>query len=399
MIAKNNISPVVESTETVDGIQSTLHHTEYIEPYSSLFKPGTETVQYLGNTPKLVASYKYDNMGNTIKVLKNGIIPTSYIYGYVKTLPIAKIENATEDQVFHENFEEIGTYGFAHTGNKYNAGAYNLNFAIPDNKSYLLSYWYHQNNKWNYKVETYTTPHSILPTGADAIDDVNIYPSGAQITTYTYDLFAGLTSTTDANGNTIVYEYDEFHRLAVIRDKDRNIIKQFCYNYAGQQTDCTVPYIRSAPPAAIIYAKLTLSNTTYGQVNGYIHNYNNYSVQLYSNPQCTLPYTAVSDIQVSYRVLTTVNNTGDVYADYTPYVTVPQGSSGAITDPIDVSGCYSSSGSLSLKTGTTISSASTQKSASGVTSAQPNTVPTDPNATCVTSVVTIQPGTGYTPVQ
>jgi YD repeat-containing protein len=62
----------------------------------------------------------------------------------------------------------------------------------------------------------------------------------AQMTTYTYDPVVGITSTTDAKNMTTYYEYDSFQRLMHIRDKDRNIIKSFCYNYAGQTTGCLV---------------------------------------------------------------------------------------------------------------------------------------------------------------
>jgi YD repeat-containing protein len=62
--------------------------------------------------------------------------------------------------------------------------------------------------------------------------------SNAIASTYTYTRGIGMTSETDPTGKTIYYEYDAFNRLSLIRDKDNNIIKRVCYNYAGQPEDC-----------------------------------------------------------------------------------------------------------------------------------------------------------------
>lgn len=62
--------------------------------------------------------------------------------------------------------------------------------------------------------------------------------SGIPVSTYTYHSSFGITSETDARGRTLYYVYDKVGRLIVIRDHDNNIIKKFCYNYAGQQEEC-----------------------------------------------------------------------------------------------------------------------------------------------------------------
>ena len=41
------------------------------------------------------ATFKYDKNGNILEVSKEGYVPYSYIWGYGKQLPIAKVENAT----------------------------------------------------------------------------------------------------------------------------------------------------------------------------------------------------------------------------------------------------------------------------------------------------------------
>jgi YD repeat-containing protein len=71
-------------------------------------------------------------------------------------------------------------------------------------------------------------------TGGTAYDDVRIYPSGSQMTTFTYNPLVGMTSSTDPKGETTYYEYDNFQRLMNIKDKDGNVIKHMTYHYKGQ---------------------------------------------------------------------------------------------------------------------------------------------------------------------
>ena len=63
------------------------------------------------------------------------------------------------------------------------------------------------------------------------IDDVRLYPVGAQMTTYTHEPVVGVTSTSDVNCRPTFYEYDGLQRLKVIRDAEGNIVKHLEYHY------------------------------------------------------------------------------------------------------------------------------------------------------------------------
>lgn len=56
----------------------------------------------------------------------------------------------------------------------------------------------------------------------------------ALITIYTYKPGVGVTSVTDPNGFTNIYEYDVFNRLILVKDQDNNIVQTYSYHYKGQ---------------------------------------------------------------------------------------------------------------------------------------------------------------------
>lgn len=123
-------------------------------------------------------------------------------------------------------------------------------------KTYIVSYWSKNGQQnvtgtslvtagrslgsWVYYEHTVINPSggAISVSGTGLIDEIRLYPSNAQMTTFTYDPLIGLTSQCDPENKIVYYEYDSFGRLNLIRDQDRNIIKKYCYNYAGQTENC-----------------------------------------------------------------------------------------------------------------------------------------------------------------
>lgn len=132
----------------------------------------------------------YDNKGNLLESINRNGIKTSYLWGYKQEFPVAQI---------------VGT-DYTTASGKMN------NPSILDNPS----------NDEDLRTE---------------LNSLRTIP-GAFATTYTYAPLTGVTSETDPNGRTTYYEYDPFKRLSVIRDQDQNILKKYCYNYAGQSEAC-----------------------------------------------------------------------------------------------------------------------------------------------------------------
>jgi hypothetical protein len=60
------------------------------------------------------------------------------------------------------------------------------------------------------------------------------------------------------------YEYDEMARVKLIRDQDKNIVKYFCYNYAGEPFDCNnIPAIYYNHPLSQSFTRNNCTSTAY----------------------------------------------------------------------------------------------------------------------------------------
>ena len=131
----------------------------------------------------------YDSNGNSCQYTQENGIPTSIIYGYNKTKPIAKLENV--------NYSSIPATIIIDLQTKSNADS-------NDSSELLLR---------------------------NALDNLRTTFPNAIITTYTYDPLIGVTSVTDAKGDRQAYTYDSFGRLLYVNDKDGNTLTENDYHY------------------------------------------------------------------------------------------------------------------------------------------------------------------------
>lgn len=184
----------------------------------------------------LIGSWNYLNGNATDYVNLQG--KSSYKWGYSSNYPIAACANAASNEFYSENFEENTSTGVvtgaAHTGNRYFSGAYTVTWTVPDSRHYVISYWYNSGGTWQFSAPQQYTGPSFTLTGGSAYDDVNIYPSDALMTTYTYAPLVGMLSQIDPSGKTTYYGYDVLGRLAMVKDNDGNVIKTYNYHYHSQ---------------------------------------------------------------------------------------------------------------------------------------------------------------------
>lgn len=215
-----------------------------------------------GNGPleKRVFHDKYDARGNLLVQYKASGPKMSYIWDYNYSLPVAQCTNADAADIAYTSFEgnthgnwSVGsTAGITTSGvtgsKSYNLSAGNLTRSVlQSGQQYIVSYWAKTGtvnvnnttatsqgttiNGWTYTEKVVTGAATITISGTAIIDEVRLYPVGAQMISYTYTPLAGMTSQVDAGNRITYYDYDKLGRLIRVRNQDGKILKQHDYQY------------------------------------------------------------------------------------------------------------------------------------------------------------------------
>lgn len=198
--------------------------------------------------------------GNVSEITTKAGITTNYLWNYNKNFPIAKTINALNAVTAHTSFEADGSGNWnIGSGNRNTTDAitgkqsYQLSngavtkTGLSAGNSYIVSYWTKNASAfsvsgtqgspvqgktvsgWTYFEHKVTGITQISLSGTGLIDELRLYPSLAQMTTYTYDPLLGMTTECDINNRITYYEYDALSRLMLIRDQDKNVIKTIDY--------------------------------------------------------------------------------------------------------------------------------------------------------------------------
>jgi YD repeat-containing protein len=163
-----------------------------------------------------------------------GDVLTSYLWGYNQKLAIAEVKNAASNKILHTSFEEeTDAARFStdiRTGKKSLKVAYTV--TLPSAGNYVLSYWRKLTGATTWELVQQTVSANTTIGGTTmVIDEVRLFPAGAEMTTYTYDPIFGVTTVTDPTNITTYYEYDGMGRLRYVKNQDGDIINNYVYHY------------------------------------------------------------------------------------------------------------------------------------------------------------------------
>jgi len=214
-------------------------------------------------------TYTYDSYGNQTKMQENTGPVTNYLWDHNYSLQVATIRNAAEGDFAYTSFEADNKGNWTYAGTPLAdastpKGKYSYDMStgavtaigLSAAHVYILCYWTKNTtpftvagtmgnypvalrtfNGWTNYVHRITGITTISLTGTGLIDDLELLPADAQMTTYIHNPLIGLLSSTDARGNTFYYDYDQNQRLSDIKDLDGHIIKHYQYRFAGWNTD------------------------------------------------------------------------------------------------------------------------------------------------------------------
>lgn len=208
----------------------------------------------------------FDSQGNVLSYKKDSDATTTYIvWDSNRLFPIAQAINPTTlVQVAHTSFENLsgeGNLNFILNPVATDKKAGNLSHDLTNNSisyaglaanaKYVVSYWAKgtaptinnvtanndalvaDSDGWRYyeKVVNSDSAFTLTISGTALIDELRLYPQGAQMTTYTYDPKIGMTSSSDVNSVISYYFYDNRNRLEYLRDFEKNLLKRNEYSY------------------------------------------------------------------------------------------------------------------------------------------------------------------------
>lgn len=181
--SQNRISEIdkVETFRNADPITTTkINYATTWNGNVSYLPKNIQNSKGAGTLENRVSYNLYDEFSNPLELQQEKGTIVSYIWGYNKTYPIAKIENATNAQI---------------------ATALGLSL------------------------------NSVDETKLPQINNLRNSLPSTLITTYTYLPLIGITTITDPKGDIITYSYDAFGRLQYVKDKENKILSENEYHY------------------------------------------------------------------------------------------------------------------------------------------------------------------------
>jgi len=254
------ISALISSYRPDRALTDTIWAAEFTAPSTS-FTPtsvsGGRVIKNSSYQPQ-IEMLKYDPTGNIIEQRKMADAKHTYIWDYHSSYPVAEVVNADSASIAYTSFEAEGAGHWVipdtvrnrtdhFTGNI----SYDLHGAISKTGlntavTYVVSYWSKNGSLtingtsgtsgtvagvWTYFEHRVMGSSTISVTGNATIDELRLFPTGALMTTYTFNPIVGISSQCSSTNYVTYYSYDTMGRLYAIRDMRGNIIKTINYHY------------------------------------------------------------------------------------------------------------------------------------------------------------------------
>lgn len=189
MVRNNILTPIVRQNISRNDVVIKKKYTKFgyrDVNFCNIFNPEEELSALGNNDLESRLKYSYDEKGNMQSVVKDNSEKITYLWSYNYTYPVAEIKGADYSDICNW----IGTSIITTLAAKTNPSESDLS-----------------------EIRNRLTSHPVL------------------VTLYFYDPGIGVTSVTAPNGNKTTYAYDEFNKLATVKNDKGEIVSSYDYNY------------------------------------------------------------------------------------------------------------------------------------------------------------------------
>jgi hypothetical protein len=205
---------------------------------------------------------KFDAKENLVQYTAKNGVTNSYFWDKHNTQPVVKAVGVAVDKMAWSGFENTtpnvfggvwslpGSYvttDFA-TGKRAYTGTLTINTSTFLSQSYVLSFWMKGSSNFTVNGAAVTgtsnwtlyetkvtggsgTSITIVTPAGGLVDEVRVYPVGAQMTTYGFDQLLCTNTECDEKNKPTFYESDNLGRLYLIRNQNKDIVKRVNYEY------------------------------------------------------------------------------------------------------------------------------------------------------------------------
>lgn len=193
--SQNRVSEITRIDSYKDAVLLSSNKIVYGNAWGGNVAHLPQTIQTAKGTQALedrIRFNRYDQFGNLLEVQQEGGMKICYIWGYNKSVPVAKIEN-------------IDSYA-----------------SIPVALITAI------------EAASNTSVTGLEANLVTALDNLRNALSGAYVTTMTYSPLVGVKVVTDPKGSKSTYDYDGFGRLKGVKDHEGKILSENQYRYRTQ---------------------------------------------------------------------------------------------------------------------------------------------------------------------
>ena len=194
---------------------------------------GTKSVLYGSEG---IAILSYDIFGNVTAFRDRSRLTTSYIWSPNGGELLASVSGADASSIYYNGFEYgDGTFNAnAQAGTNVLVGnTYTIpGSQLPVGNNLILDLWYRDAQGWHYHTQAFNPlSPSFTISGAQALDEIRIYPVYAHMKTYVHKPLVGISAESDPNGHYVHFNYDDLNRLKRVKTTDKAVQTEFIYQF------------------------------------------------------------------------------------------------------------------------------------------------------------------------